>query len=267
MARLAYRMLGPDGPTLTLLHGGFVHSHTWDPHLPALTAAARVIAPDLRGYGGSERVEEPWSVADVAADVAALWDELGIEQSYVVGFSQGGLVALDLALSESARVQGLVLVSTTSAFDDARREAWAAHAAGYSPSQLPKDAEFHVQSCFTPEYAAAHPEEMSWYRSLLADADPTSVRNTISALARADYSRRLAEIHCPALVVYGTADTSTGPEYGRPLAEGLRAREVVVEGARHNLHLEQPDLFVRLVLDFVRQHESRESATEAAEVH
>ena len=81
----------------------------WAPILPTLAASHRVVAPDLRGFGGTPQPGEAYADAD---DVAHLLDELGIERAAVVGSSFGGRVALELATRHPERVDSLVLLCT-----------------------------------------------------------------------------------------------------------------------------------------------------------
>ena len=98
MSQLAYDRTGAGEP-LVLLHALGLSRETWDPVVPALSAHFEVIAIDLPGFGDSEPLPaeiEPTPAA-LAAAVAGLLDELGIEKPHVVGNSLGGWVALELA--------------------------------------------------------------------------------------------------------------------------------------------------------------------------
>lgn len=109
--RLRCRQWGSGIPILAL------HGHPGDGHCMAVFAEAlqdryRVIAPDLRGYGSS-RTRDPFVMADHLEDLLALLDELGIPQCWVLGWSLGGILAIELALRCPERVRGLVLVATS----------------------------------------------------------------------------------------------------------------------------------------------------------
>ena len=106
------------GTPLLLLHG-FPHDRAlWAPQRPALAARARVIAPDLRGFGASAALGSPPVTMDGHADdVAALLDALSIERAIVGGLSMGGYIAFALWRRHRARVAGLVLADTRAGAD------------------------------------------------------------------------------------------------------------------------------------------------------
>jgi pimeloyl-ACP methyl ester carboxylesterase len=107
---LAYARWGPkDGVPVVLLHGGggtFAH---WAGQLPSLAKMRPVIAFDTRGHGRSTRGTEPFHYATLAEDVDAALEALHVPSAHVVGWSDGGIIALELALSHAARVRSLVL--------------------------------------------------------------------------------------------------------------------------------------------------------------
>jgi pimeloyl-ACP methyl ester carboxylesterase len=109
-----------DEPVL-LLHGYSDSAHSFAPILPLLPARWRVLAPDQRGHGDSDRPRDGYSMEQLAADAAALLDATGAGAATVVGHSMGSLVALRLALDHPERVARLVLVGSTPATSDAVR--------------------------------------------------------------------------------------------------------------------------------------------------
>ncbi|WP_435170357.1 alpha/beta fold hydrolase [Falsirhodobacter sp. 1013] len=103
------------GPAVVLLHGFPGLAYTWRHQIPALVAAGyRVIAPDLRGYGLSDRPEplEAYDLAHLTGDIVGMLDELGIEQAIFVGHDWGGLLSWQLPLFHLQRVRGVVSFNT-----------------------------------------------------------------------------------------------------------------------------------------------------------
>lgn len=109
--RLHYVSGGPrEARTVVLLHG-YPDSHfSWARVAPTLARHLRVVAPDLRGHGRSSRPTRGYAVEDLAEDVLALLDELGIDEAIVVGHSMGSFVAQRLADVAPDRLDALVLV-------------------------------------------------------------------------------------------------------------------------------------------------------------
>ncbi|GAA1620710.1 alpha/beta fold hydrolase [Actinoplanes couchii] len=104
---LYYEIHGSGKPVI-LLHGGLGSGEMFTPMLPAFTADHQVILPDLQGHGRTADIDRPISLPEMARDVAALIDHLGLVKPHVVGFSLGAGVALRLAIAAPEKVGRLV---------------------------------------------------------------------------------------------------------------------------------------------------------------
>ena len=111
---LAYTRRG-QGIPLVLIHGFPLDHTSWDEVAPILENKFDVILPDLRGFGQSTTIESPYSMADMADDIARLLDDLGIEKAAIAGHSMGGYVALAFLKKYPQRVIGLGLSPNTTA--------------------------------------------------------------------------------------------------------------------------------------------------------
>lgn len=100
-----------DAKPLLLLHAWAESRRCFDRLLPGL-AGFRIHAPDLRGQGEADKPEEGYSLAEQAADAAAILDALGLDTAFVLGSSSGGYVAQQLAVAHPGRVAALVLVGS-----------------------------------------------------------------------------------------------------------------------------------------------------------
>ena len=111
--RIHYAQQGPRiGPTIILLHG---YSDSWFSFsrvMPLVPLEFRVIAPDFRGHGSSDRPESGYRIDDMAADIVELMDVLSIPSAIVVGHSMGSFVAQAIADRVPTRVTGLVLAGS-----------------------------------------------------------------------------------------------------------------------------------------------------------
>jgi pimeloyl-ACP methyl ester carboxylesterase len=96
-----------EGPPLLLLHGWPEFWLTWEPVMERLSSRYRLIAPDLRGFGDSEKPDGPFGPADHATDMIALLDALGIRQAGIVGHDVGGAVMQPLTRMGPERVAAL----------------------------------------------------------------------------------------------------------------------------------------------------------------
>jgi haloacetate dehalogenase len=182
--RVRYR-IGGSGPPLLLLHG-FPQTHAmWHHVAPRLAQAFTVVAPDLRGYGGSSRPattedHEPYSKRAMARDQVALMAKLGFERFAVAGHDRGGRVAYRLALDHRERVTRLAVLDILPTGEHYRR-ADAAFARGYfhwffmvQPAPLPErliaaDPELFYKRSRNTDFFA--PEALADYRAFWAEPE------------------------------------------------------------------------------------------------
>jgi len=156
-----------DRRPLVLLHGGVLTvGLTFQAVLPALAAERYVVAPELQGHGHTADTDREMTVSNLASDVVALLDELGIERADFFGFSLGGLVALEVAVRHPGRVGRLVPASSPYAQDGIRDEI-------RSPDQdsplLPSQADFQqMADAYTA--VAPHPEHFQDFLAKTAAA-------------------------------------------------------------------------------------------------
>lgn len=112
--RFTYREGGdPDGKPVVMIHGWPESSYCWEHVAGHLKPGLRVIAPDLRGLGDSERTEglEHYRKAELAQDVVQMLDRLGIDGFQLVGHDWGGIVAQEVALAVPERVQRMIIMN------------------------------------------------------------------------------------------------------------------------------------------------------------
>lgn len=102
------------GPPVILLHGGLANSNYWGHQVPMLARSHRVIVMDSRGHGRSTRDSRPYGYTLMASDVIGLMDFLGIAQAAVVGWSDGAIIGLSLAMSHPTRISRLFAFAANS---------------------------------------------------------------------------------------------------------------------------------------------------------
>ena len=99
------------GRPIVLLHGGLGSGEMFGPILPILAANHEVILPDLQGHGRTADIDRPIDMRDMADDIVALIDQLGLEQPDLIGYSLGGGVAMHVAFRYPEKIRKLVSVS------------------------------------------------------------------------------------------------------------------------------------------------------------
>jgi pimeloyl-ACP methyl ester carboxylesterase len=104
--KIWYSVFGRGKPVM-LLHGGLANSNYWGHLVPALSSRYQVIVMDSRGHGRSTRSSEPIGYDLMASDVLAVMDYLKIEKAALVGWSDGAIIGLDIAINHSERLTRL----------------------------------------------------------------------------------------------------------------------------------------------------------------
>lgn len=113
---LYYEVAG-EGPALVLLHNFFGTSQNWGQEFKnALAQKYQMVIPDLRGHGRSTNPSNKFTHRQVALDIFALLDELGIDQYRAIGVSSGGMTLLHMATQQPNRIKAMVLIVATSYF-------------------------------------------------------------------------------------------------------------------------------------------------------
>jgi 3-oxoadipate enol-lactonase len=240
----------PKGVPCVLLHPFPFNRRYFADTARRIETRARTIVPDLRGFGDSDPAAGPFSLADLADDVAALLDEMKLARAVVVGLSMGGYVALAFAAKFAHRLSGLVLADTRAGADSAEARAGRETAlklvreqgaAALVDLQLPK------------LLAPAAPPGLRDQARALAEPRPATLAAALEALRdRPDRRAELDRITCPTLVVVGTEDAITPPSEAAALATAIpRAVLLELPGAGHLSSLEAPAEFAQALVGFL----------------
>jgi len=249
-ARLFYHQAGAGEP-LVLLHGLGASSADWEYQVPELSRHFRVIVPDFRGHGASDRAGD-YRVERFAADTWRLLDWLEVRAPVLVGHSMGGAVAMQMALDRPGAVPRLVLANTLPSFltDTTGKRAMLWLRLLLMGVLGPRRMSEIMTRRLYP-----HPHQAK-LRAKVARRNARHDRNvylaTIRALTRWSVRDRLGELAMPVLVIASEHDYFEGDEVQRFLAALPQGRLREFAGARHGLPLEQPAEFNAALLEFLR---------------
>ena len=249
MTELAHEVAG-SGPPVVLLHAGVADRRMWAEQVDALAPRFTVVACDLRGFGDTPLSPGEFSFVD---DVRGLLDHLGIERAALVGNSLGGRVALELAVAHPTRVAKLVLVAAGLPDHD-----WSAEVRRFGEEEdellergdVDGAVALNLRMWALPDvHDRLRPMQRRAFELQLAvagGAEPTERKLDPPA------SARLHEVRASTLVVVGEHDVADMHELARRFAREIpNARLEVVPGAKHLPSLERPDVFNRLLLEFL----------------
>jgi pimeloyl-ACP methyl ester carboxylesterase len=247
--RLHYTDEG-SGPPLMLIHGIGADHKDWEFQIPPLARYYRVIAPDLRGCGLSEKAGD-YRVPTFAADLWALLDALGIRQCPLIAHSMGGAVAMQMAIERTIRVPRMVLADTLPSFvpdSYAKRLLFI-----YRFSMMFLLGPRRLGLAMAPRLYPAPEQE-----ALRQRARRQSLRvsrqvylETLRHLVTWSIADRLAELAMPVLVLAAEHDY-VPPALLEEFAAALPdARYKMFPGMHHNLQLEAPAAFNAAALEFL----------------
>jgi pimeloyl-ACP methyl ester carboxylesterase len=249
--RLYYELSGPTGRSeLVLLEGMGGDIPGWRRSVPRLSRRHRVVAFDVRGNGRSDKPIAPMSMATLVDDTVGLLDHLGVPTAHLYGMSMGGMIAIELALSRLDRVRSIVLAAT---------HAGPARASPSSRRPVPKDRPY--LSLYSERFAREHPEHVAEdVRVGSRNPQPSDAgRRQWQAVQAWDAWDRLTDIRVPTLVLHGTEDGVIDVDNARRLASAIPGAELVLlEGAGHLYHSEQPERADEAVLAFLDRVEAAE---------
>jgi 2-succinyl-6-hydroxy-2,4-cyclohexadiene-1-carboxylate synthase len=249
------------GTPLLLLHGFTGSAATWAPAMTHFAPRFCVVAPDLLGHGRSDAPIHPsrYRVGQSTADILAVLDHLGLRTVSVLGYSMGGRLALRLASTAPDRIAALVLVSASPGLrDPAARRARAAQdgrlADAIERDGVPAFVERWERLPIFATQAGLPEAARERVRAERLRHSARGLANSLRAMGQGvqrPMHDRLPFLRMPALILTGELDApycDLGREMQRLIPQ---ARLAVVPGAGHAVHLEQPEMFCRLVLEFL----------------
>jgi 3-oxoadipate enol-lactonase len=248
---------GPaEGLPLILLHAFPLRGAMWHPQTEALArdVAVRVIVPDLRGFGATDASPGPYPMEQMASDVLALADSLGIDRFVLGGLSMGGYIAFALARQASSRLRGIILADTRAGADTpegkAGREVVAQQAEREGPAPI---AEAMLPRLLSAT-GLANSDLAEHVREMIISISGQGIAGAARGMAlRPDSADVLALISCPALVIVGENDVLTPVHESESIFAGLPdATLQVIPEVGHLSNVEDPVAFNTAAGHFLR---------------
>jgi 2-succinyl-6-hydroxy-2,4-cyclohexadiene-1-carboxylate synthase len=246
--RLAYLIQGA-GPPVTLLHGFTQNLAVWEELIALMPPRWRWIRVDLRGHGTTRTAAgAPHTLAACHADLEALWQHLGIPATHLAGYSLGGRLALHVAASSPGRLLSLCTIGAHAGLDDAERRQRQAADEGLAARIESEGIDAFVEHWGgLPIFAGQSRRGADFVAAVRAqrlENDPRGLAEVLRQMgsgAMEPLWSKLASISCPALFVAGAEDLTYAEHAQRLAVAGPRGRAILIPGAGHAAHLEQPE--------------------------
>ncbi|MCL2803926.1 MAG: alpha/beta hydrolase [Micrococcales bacterium] len=213
------------GPWLVLLHGNGEDHHLFDPMVPVLSPGYRVVALDTRAHGQSPRGVGPLTIDHLVEDLAGALDALGADRVALVGFSDGGNIALAFAAAYPGRIKSLITYGANLFPAGLRAGVWVQLRLGLVALRV---------AGLVSRRARARAQTWA-LMTVQPHIDPSA----------------LAVVTAPALIVAGQRDAIRLSHTELIGASLPNSTVTIVDGAGHMLPKKDPDRFVRLILDFL----------------
>jgi non-heme chloroperoxidase len=247
-----------EGRSIVFLHGVMCSGRFFDGQLDRLSSEYRVVVPDFRGHGESEKPLSGHTVPNYARDVRELFESIGVERPVLVGWSMGAMVAYEyLREFGQGEVAGLVIVDQPPA-----DFAWGG---GYEFGLFTPEVLLHSIEGIQMDLAGV---AEAWAGLMLHDPTTGAVAVFVEELTKVppaigtsilvdqtfrDYRSFLPQIQVPTLVAFGADDKATNPAAGQWIAEAVPgARLRIFDHSSHCPFFEEPDAFNQSLEEFVR---------------
>ncbi|MFN3892747.1 MAG: alpha/beta fold hydrolase [Beijerinckiaceae bacterium] len=246
--KIYYETAG-QGPPLVFIHANPFDRRLWLYQVARFSQRFTTINVDIRGYGFSDKPTTPFTLEDMAADVASVMERESVERAVIVGCSVGSGIALLFGLDRPGMTEGLVLVGGSSRGGGNIQK----RIDGYTSGDLAGYRRQHMRELFAPGFPET--PHGRWVLNLFDENSHTlsgeSIAQIFRARAACNMTPRLAAIDAPTLVINGAHDGSL--DAGRDTAAGIAgAGHVVIPGTGHACSIEDPWSFDAAMIDFLR---------------
>jgi 2-succinyl-6-hydroxy-2,4-cyclohexadiene-1-carboxylate synthase len=264
------------GPPLVLLHGFTGSSETWAPHVAHIGRSFTTYSIDLIGHGRSDVPADPerYRMERCVDDLVALFDELGIASTALLGYSLGARVALNLVVAAPERIHTLLLEGASPGIADPLERA-ARHRADVALADLiERDGlvafvdYWQSQPLFDSEQNLPL-EVRQHHRAARLANDPQGLANSLRGMGAGTMEPvwdRLSQITTPIQLIVGELDQKYVELSARMAQQMPRASRCVIPGAGHAPHLEAPERFDRAVQAWFSNAESESRDDDSASV-
>jgi 3-oxoadipate enol-lactonase len=240
---------GPADAPVVVLSNSLGSTHRmWDAQIADLERRFRVVRYDTRGHGDSPVPDGPYAIDDLADDVVALLDRLGVQRASLVGLSLGGMTVMRVACRNPERVERIALLCTAAQLPPA--DAWTDRAATGRATGSRAVAAAVVERWFTPAYLEANPGARTAHERMVASTSAEGYAGCCEAIAKHDLREEISTIVAPTLVIAGEDDPATPPARLEEIAARIPgARLLIVPAAAHLANAEQPETITAALIE------------------
>ncbi len=253
--KVRYAESGDKSGRVLLVHGLGGSAESWTHNIDEFGKQFHVFAPDLIGFGQSSKPKIRYTMKVFTNFLSKFMDAIGLKSASVVGSSMGGQISAEFAIAYPDKVERLVLISPagippkefkgTKELKQYARMFDARNVDEVRKALLPVDAD---QSVITEDYV-----KNVYQYTMMEGARHAFMSSLKESSAAPRLANRLRSIKAKTLVVWGKHDRLIPVKYCEPFISRMdNCRLVLIERCGHRPHAEKPDLFNRVVIDFLK---------------
>jgi pimeloyl-ACP methyl ester carboxylesterase len=259
-AKMFYNEEGKGAPPLVFVHGWTINSWVWNRQVPYFSKSYRVVTPDLKGHGASDKPQGRYTVRGFAEELNQLFDKLlGKEKFVLCGHSMGGMISLTCATDPvfSKRLKGVILCNTTYSFKGNQGMKGLIDALKKNLLGTRKVAgETINKTAFNTKFQKEHKD--IWQRAVeetLKCPEHVMVSCLESWVDEYDLTDKLGQIAMPVLIITSDTDGQMDPKNSTYMKEHIKNSQLVVlkPAIGHHTQLEAPDEFNKAIKGFIER--------------
>lgn len=233
------------GPPILFVHGFPLNYTMWQAQIDEFSKTHRVIAPDLRGFGGTDGVLYSVSMEQFADDLADLLDALAVEEPVTFcGLSMGGYIAWQFAQRHPARLAKLIVCDSRAAADSPEAAANRLKMADIVLKEGPEPVAWAMMPKLFAQCTSEHcPTAIAAVRQMVMTSNPVAIAAAHRGMAvRPDVTAWLPTLRLPTLILCGEHDAISPAAEMKTIAEAIpNARFALIPNAGHMAPMEQPE--------------------------
>lgn len=245
------------GPAIIFVHGHPFNHTMWKYQVPDFAKDHRLIMPDLRGYGRTEVTPGRVMLDEMALDILHLLEALEIDEAIFCGLSMGGQIVLDFHRLFPEKVRALIIVDSDARGEtpDSRQQRLQ-KADTIIRTGMRQHTDDTIHQYIAPASLANKPMYLHLYEMMSATSAEGAAAAHRGRAERRDHLSVLTAIQVPTLVAVGEEDYFTPQPIARIMSDNIPGAQLaVIPGAGHLPNMETPDVFNKILREFLQQHD------------
>ena len=245
------------GKWLTLVHGAGDNLEVWWHQVPVFSQHYRVLTYDVRGYGQTETPSGGYTIDILVQDLYELLKALGVKETYILGYSMGGGIALGLALSHPEMVKALIIANSGAAVQRSQEEIRERtnlrqqQAEAVQQHGLEAIIDKSTAIVFSPGWPEKNREAFEHYKKIRIKHDQKAYLIAMRSMVWGIPPPNVSNLKCPTLIIAGENDSLMGVETARASQKLIPGSQLKVMSTGHASAIEKPKEFNSIVLEFL----------------